>query len=256
MDVSPDFLNYFSQTVHLLEDDDTVYCISAWNDQGYNHSCKDETLLYRIETMPGLGWLLKRKLYKDELEPQWPTPEKQWDWDMWMRTNMIRKDRECIIPDISRTYHFGSKGLNMNPYFQEVYFKKHSFLTKTNVRLKNVDSMTKDAYEELVIQLIKSAVVLDHTLDPCKENFIPKNQVESHLMYISMNTSTDYVTWKQLAKCYHLWDLDVRGFHKSMWRMFINSTPIIMVGVPASPYRVHMPENVKPIYIPEPTKKS
>ena len=44
--------------------------------QGYNHSCKDETLLYRIETMPGLGWLLKRKLYKDELEPQWPTPEK------------------------------------------------------------------------------------------------------------------------------------------------------------------------------------
>ena len=38
-------------------------------------------------------------------------------------------------------------------------------------------SMTKDAYEELVIQLIKSAVVLDHTLDPCKENFMPKNQV-------------------------------------------------------------------------------
>ena len=63
----------------------------------------------------------------------------QWDWDMWMRTNMIRKDRECIIPDISRTYHFGSKGLNMNPYFQEVYFKKHSFLAKTNVRLKNID---------------------------------------------------------------------------------------------------------------------
>ena len=26
--------------------------------------------------------------------------------------------RECIIPDISRTYHFGASGLNMNPYFQ------------------------------------------------------------------------------------------------------------------------------------------
>lgn len=26
--------------------------------------------------MPGLGWLLKRKMYKEELEPQWPTPEK------------------------------------------------------------------------------------------------------------------------------------------------------------------------------------
>lgn len=26
--------------------------------------------------MPGLGWLLKRDLYKQELEPNWPTPEK------------------------------------------------------------------------------------------------------------------------------------------------------------------------------------
>lgn len=26
--------------------------------------------------MPGLGWVLKRSLYKDELEPKWPTPEK------------------------------------------------------------------------------------------------------------------------------------------------------------------------------------
>jgi hypothetical protein len=26
--------------------------------------------------MPGLGWILKRSLYKDELEIKWPTPDK------------------------------------------------------------------------------------------------------------------------------------------------------------------------------------
>lgn len=26
--------------------------------------------------MPGLGWVLRKSLYKDELEPKWPTPEK------------------------------------------------------------------------------------------------------------------------------------------------------------------------------------
>jgi hypothetical protein len=26
--------------------------------------------------MPGLGWILKRSLYKVELETKWPTPEK------------------------------------------------------------------------------------------------------------------------------------------------------------------------------------
>jgi hypothetical protein len=46
------------------------------NPQGYEHTSADPALLYRVETMPGLGWILKRSLYKEELEPKWPTPEK------------------------------------------------------------------------------------------------------------------------------------------------------------------------------------
>ena len=49
--------------------------------------------MYRVETMPGLGWLLKRKMFIEELEPIWPTPDKLWDWDMWMRVDGIRKGR-------------------------------------------------------------------------------------------------------------------------------------------------------------------
>ena len=56
LDVSLDFFSYFSQTLHLMDQDPSIYCISAWNDQGYDHSCQDPTLLYRVETMPGLGW--------------------------------------------------------------------------------------------------------------------------------------------------------------------------------------------------------
>ena len=36
------------------------------------------------------------------------------------------QDRECIIPDVSRTYHFGATGVNINNYFQDLYFKKHA----------------------------------------------------------------------------------------------------------------------------------
>ena len=31
--MSPDFFSFFSQTVRLLEEDPSIYCISAWNDQ-------------------------------------------------------------------------------------------------------------------------------------------------------------------------------------------------------------------------------
>ena len=53
--VSPDVFHYFSQTKHLLQEDPSLYCISAWNDNSYVHSSSDEKLCYRVETMPGLG---------------------------------------------------------------------------------------------------------------------------------------------------------------------------------------------------------
>ena len=68
--------SYFNQLMPLLDKDPSVYCISAWNDQGYRHSTSDEHLLYRVETMPGLGWMLTARLFKEELEPVWPTLDK------------------------------------------------------------------------------------------------------------------------------------------------------------------------------------
>ncbi|KAF4532879.1 hypothetical protein B566_EDAN001482 [Ephemera danica] len=225
LDVSPDFFSYFSQTKRLLEEDDSIYCISAWNDQGYEHTSEDPSLLYRVETMPGLGWILKRSLYKEELEPKWPTPEKMWDWDMWMRLPEVRKGRECIIPDVSRTYHFGASGLNMNSYFQDVYFKKHSFNTQPYVELKDIDGMKKDNYEEQVISLIKRGTILDHSKSPCEESFIPDK------------------------KCFKIWDLDARGYHKSMWRMHMKGSEMLVIGVPNSDYSKYKPSNITPIFL-------
>lgn len=255
LDVSPDFFNYFRQTMSLLDIDETLYCISAWNDQGYSYSCEDPALLYRVETMPGLGWMMKKSLFVEELEPQWPSPDKLWDWDMWMRHDMIRKSRECVIPDISRTYHFGSTGLNVNPYFQEIYFQSHKLQSKPNVRLRDIDRMVSEKYEVLVKDLIQRAKVLDHSKDPCSEDFIPNTEDEVFVLYIQMKTESDFETWKHLAKCYKLWDLDVRGFHKSMWRQFLHGKHIIMVGVPASPYSEFKPPEVTPVYLEEQKQK-
>uniref|UniRef100_A0A8C9Y8K3 Protein O-linked-mannose beta-1,2-N-acetylglucosaminyltransferase n=1 Tax=Sander lucioperca TaxID=283035 RepID=A0A8C9Y8K3_SANLU len=236
LDISIDFFSFLSQTVHLLDEDDSLYCISAWNDQGYEHTAEDPALLYRVESMPGLGWVLKKSLYKDELEPKWPTPEKLWDWDMWMRMPEQRKGRECIIPDVSRSYHFGIIGLNMNGYFHEVYFKKHKFNTVPNVQLKNVDGLKRDAYEVEIQSLLKEAEVLDHTKNPCEDSFLPDSEGKTYVMFIKMETEMDTSTWTELAKCLHVWDLDVRGYHRGMWRLFRKRNHVLVVAVPISPY--------------------
>uniref|UniRef100_A0A8C1X183 Protein O-linked-mannose beta-1,2-N-acetylglucosaminyltransferase n=1 Tax=Cyprinus carpio TaxID=7962 RepID=A0A8C1X183_CYPCA len=254
LDISIDFFSFLSQTIHLLQEDDSLYCISAWNDQGYEHTAEDPSLLYRVESMPGLGWVLKKSLYKDELEPKWPTPEKLWDWDMWMRMPEQRKGRECVIPDVSRSYHFGIIGLNMNGYFHEVYFKKHKFNTIPNVQMKNVDSLKEDAYEIEIQNLLREAEVLDHSKNPCEDSFIPDTEGKTFVMFIKMEQETDTNTWTELAKCLHVWDLDVRGYHKGLWRLFRKKNHVLVVAVPISPYSVKKPNNVTPIHL-EPAPK-
>ncbi|XP_054161099.1 protein O-linked-mannose beta-1,2-N-acetylglucosaminyltransferase 1-like [Oppia nitens] len=251
LDISTDFFQYFQQTIKLVDEDPSIYCISAWNDQGYEHTSADPGVLYRVETMPGLGWLLTRRLYKEELEPKWPTPEKLWDWDMWMRLPDVRRQRECIIPDVSRTYHFGSSGVNMNSYFQDVYFKKHAFNTMSDVVLKDVDRLKKDNYEQMIYDMIRKAVVVDHSKSPCESSFIPSSTTKGgqvYVVFIKMLSSKDYSSWLSLAKCLQIWDLDPRGYHKSMWRLHYNDNHILVIGVPNSPYSKFKPSRLTPIY--------
>ncbi|KAM4574655.1 protein O-linked-mannose beta-1,2-N-acetylglucosaminyltransferase 1 [Fundulus diaphanus] len=255
LDISVDFFSFLSQTIHLLDQDDSLYCISAWNDQGYEHTAEDPAILYRVESMPGLGWVLKKSIYKDELEPKWPTPEKLWDWDMWMRMPEQRKGRECIIPDVSRSYHFGIIGLNMNGYFHEVYFKKHKFNTIPNVQLRNVDSLRKDAYEVEIQKLLREAELLDHSKNPCEDSFVPDTEGKTYVMFIKMDSELDTSTWTELAKCLHVWDLDVRGYHRGLWRLFRKRNHILVVAVPISPYSVKKPAAVSPIHLDPPPKE-
>nr|XP_012289991.1 protein O-linked-mannose beta-1,2-N-acetylglucosaminyltransferase 1 isoform X2 [Aotus nancymaae] len=333
LDIAVDFFSFLSQSIHLLEEDDSLYCISAWNDQGYEHTAEDPALLYRVETMPGLGWVLRRSLYKEELEPKWPTPEKLWDWDMWMRMPEQRRGRECIIPDVSRSYHFGIVGLNMNGYFHEAYFKKHKFNTVPGVQLRNVDSLKKEAYEVEIHRLLRyglgqlgcvagskesntgdlgpiicralckmrigalssniiknfkvetaehstkyrglwdapmkwalswpysptphcsEAEVLDHSKNPCEDSFLPDTEGHTYVAFIRMEKDDDFTTWTQLAKCFHIWDLDVRGNHRGLWRLFRKKNHFLVVGVPASPYSVKKPPSVTPIFLEPPPKE-
>lgn len=279
LDVARDALVFFNQTLAVLEADPSLYCASAWNDQGYEHTAADSSLLYRIETMPGLGWLLSRRLYKEELEPQWPAPDKPHDWDMWIRTEAVRKGRECIIPDVSRTFHFGSTGTNINSYFQKQYFSKHAFSlsVEKQISFAHLDEMSAASYERLVEKLVSEAHVvglnwsqatLENETESSRKLCDMANNIDRHLLasarlsasgdaqaerqqhqqviFIEMIDEHDFGNWLRLAKCWNIWDLDARGQHKSMWRLFVGGRPTLVVGAPASPYARLKPKQLPP----------
>lgn len=116
LDISPDFFDYFLATRPLLDEDPSLFCVSAWNDNGKRDLIDDKAnnLLYRSDFFPGLGWLMTRKIWL-ELGEKWPLGF----WDDWIRAPEQRQDRACIRPEISRTRTFGRVGVSLGQFFDQ-----------------------------------------------------------------------------------------------------------------------------------------
>ncbi|PRD28595.1 UNVERIFIED_CONTAM: Mgat1 [Trichonephila clavipes] len=118
LDIAPDFFEYFLATHTILNNDPTLWCVSAWNDNGKDSLVAFEPeLLYRSDFFPGLGWMLTKSLWT-ELAPKWPKAF----WDDWIRQPAQRRERACIRPEISRTKTFGKVGVS-NGLFYEKHLK-------------------------------------------------------------------------------------------------------------------------------------
>ena len=94
--------------------------------------------------------------------------------------------------------------------------------------------------------------MLNHAKNPCShlKDFVPDTEGKTYLFYLRMDTKTDFTTWSNVARCFRMWDLDARGFHKSTWRFWIKKNHIVAVGCPASEYCKNKPQELEPIYLP------
>lgn len=157
LEVAPDFFEYFRALYPILRSDPSLWCVSAWNDNGRDalvDPSKAE-LLYRTDFFPGLGWMLLKDMW-DELEPKWPLAF----WDDWMRQPEQRKERSCVRPEISRTITFGRKGVSLGQFFDQYlrYIKLNTeFVPFTKLDLSY---LLKDNYElKFVLQVYSAPLV-------------------------------------------------------------------------------------------------
>ena len=100
-------------------------------------------------------------------------------------------------------------------------------------------SLKSEAYEKsLGYSLSKANVLINSEMSPCDEKFWPVMSQDSpgNILFISMTHSKDFTSWLALAKCLRVWDLDARGYHRGLWRLHYNQSPLFIVGAPFSPY--------------------
>ncbi|PSN47446.1 Alpha-1,3-mannosyl-glycoprotein 2-beta-N-acetylglucosaminyltransferase [Blattella germanica] len=126
LDIAPDFFEYFLGTYPILKRDPTLWCVSAWNDNG-KVGLVDENapdMLYRTDFFPGLGWIY---------------------WDDWVRQPEQRRNRACIRPEISRTRTFGKIGVSNGHFYEKhlKYIKLNENMVVTYQELKSGSIVTE-----------------------------------------------------------------------------------------------------------------
>lgn len=133
LDIAPDFFEYFAAVLSILRRDATLFCASAYNDNGKrSHITLQPDMLHRTDFFSGLGWLLTRELW-NEIGPRWPKAF----WDDWIRQPEQRKGRACIRPEVSRSRTFGRVGVSEGQFFDK--YLKDVHLNNVFVRFSGMD---------------------------------------------------------------------------------------------------------------------
>lgn len=229
LNIAVDFFQYFEKLNELLHKDSSLFCISAWNDNGKRDCIKnDPELLHRTDFFPGLGWMLTRNLWL-ELKDKWP----RGFWDDWLRLNEQRKNRSCIRPEISRTEisSIGKFGTS-NGQFYDTYLKYINLNIKPVDWLnKNIDYLIKDNYDRLFLKDLNSSNIQLVTFNEFTAN---NNQVSSliksnkiKIKYSNLNefsTMANYFGIMKDAK-----DGILRTAYYGVVRIFKNNLEIFLV---------------------------
>ncbi|KII61272.1 Alpha-1,3-mannosyl-glycoprotein 2-beta-N-acetylglucosaminyltransferase [Thelohanellus kitauei] len=156
--ISADFFEYFMKMKDLLDIDETVLCISAWNDNGYHKYAHDTYTFQRTEFFPGYGWMITKKLW-DEIKNGWPDRY----WDEYFRNPLISKGRSCVYPEVSRTENIGKFGTSGTDFYLKYILPIKRNTQKLNYDEIQIENLTIEKYTASFIELYQKAIPVNIT---------------------------------------------------------------------------------------------
>ncbi|KAA0192878.1 Alpha-1 3-mannosyl-glycoprotein beta-1 2-N-acetylglucosaminyltransferase, partial [Fasciolopsis buskii] len=201
LDIASDFFQYFAATLPMLMASQSLFCVSAWNDNGrpglVDPSRPD--LLYRTDFFSGLGWMLLRQFWL-EIREGWPDIF----WDEYLRKPYVRKNRSCLRPEVSRTITFGRMGISKGQFF-DAYLKTMilnnqwqnflrmdlSYLHEPNYTRRWLDSVYNMSVEIPLSQFLKDDLPLILTTPARRIRVTYKSQIDFNQIAVKLNLMND-----------------------------------------------------------------
>jgi alpha-1,3-mannosyl-glycoprotein beta-1,2-N-acetylglucosaminyltransferase len=219
LELAPDALWYFRAAAWLLEEDPSLFCISAWNDNGFKGLVSNEKRLFRTDYFPGLGWMIRNDTWT-QLRGIWPVNPTT-GWDHWVRHGSGLRPRECIVPEVSRSHHFDERGTNVKKgNGMARLLAKMAFSTLQPAELNDFSYLLKDKYEQQLTELLKNSQVTTigaggFDLDPTRTYLLPYIREE----------------YKNIAKRLEIYGAQPRTAHRGMVMTRHPSTKALLILV-------------------------
>lgn len=210
--IAPDFFGYFMAMAPILDADPSLLAVSAFNDNGFEGKVNDPYRILRSDFFPGLGWMMNRRLWDNELSHKWPNENGY--WDDWLREDAQRQDRHILRPEISRTYHFGTHGTSNNQ-FGSALSKVKLNDEKIKWRLEEFAYLHTDNYDPSYFETVQAA----EEVESVGEALQIIDEKDTRLVYES------FEQFQRYARQLELMDDEKAGVPRSSYKGIVETRP-------------------------------
>ncbi|KAK6175496.1 hypothetical protein SNE40_013951 [Patella caerulea] len=238
--LAPDFLNFMAQCVEILNADETLLGVSAWNFNGYEDVSGNKELVYRVEEFPGLGLFIKtsalQRLFQYDNIKQCCNKR---SWYGWNVNSLI--GGEILIPDVSRVFRQVYQGAdNLEDYIQALFNRPRLTNLEQETTLGNMNNLAEKVYEDILQEeLTKATILTTNQITQCyqKGSFIKEfNQSAPGIPIIvsyTQESENDLSLLQKLCKCFGLFsstNSKPKNLHHGLVRFYYLHRNIYLVG--------------------------
>lgn len=250
--LAPDFLAYLAQLLPLLDLDSTISSISAWNDNGFEGISGKSRRVYRVESLTGLAFLVRRGF-----------PAQGWcERRFEQRPEGSPSGGDSLSPDASRVVRLSDMPLEVEAsleVFESLVARGRVTDMELGVTLEDIDKLERSRYERLLHDLLSTSLTWAlnrEFLATCNmRTRLPRPPAsattERHAvsLYFDQNSPDDIESLRSLCSCFGLFHhpkFYPRGLYRGMLRFTWEDYDVFLIGR-YSPYYKFKPKNISPL---------
>nr|XP_027234829.1 uncharacterized protein LOC113826155 [Penaeus vannamei] len=243
--LSPDFVSYFSQTIEILQEDATLYCVSARSPLASVATSGNATRVYRVDQFLGKGSLVRRSLVEEILKDfvvfertlQTKDIKTPLDYlETWLSWWSRRRRRGCVVPDVPRACPMAPAPPRAAGEGAPGPAPRTACLLEKDVRLVNVSRLLHYKYGQDLYWAIAAAEPLGNRTIDCRDPlFFPDHMNGSSVVaYIKMENYDDDFTFHHVMKCFGLDLPAATGYFEGVFRFTFRGAHVLVMAIPYS----------------------